>query len=84
MISRYQKHSVVDRLQSSKQRARKRGRFAPLSWQRIIAAIKFSPVSSRLLDYASKLMAREPAHVILLHVLEPIHVTRDFGYGPVS
>jgi nucleotide-binding universal stress UspA family protein len=57
---------------------------APWSWRRILVAIEFSPLSGRLLDYATRLMAREPTDVILLHVLEPICVTRDFGYGPVT
>jgi nucleotide-binding universal stress UspA family protein len=54
-----------------------------LGWQRILVPVEFSRGSKSLLDCARKLALRDAAEIIVLHVLEPLHEVRDFGYGPV-
>lgn len=41
-------------------------------------------MSKRLLGYACELALEHAAKVDLLHVVEPIHDIRDFGYGAVK
>ncbi len=53
------------------------------SWQRVLVPVEFSPISRGLLDYVRKLTAHDAADIIVLHVIEPFHDVRDFGYGPV-
>lgn len=55
-----------------------------VAWQRILVPVDFSRVSKSLLGYVCTLAMQHAAEVDLLHVVEPIHDIRDFGYGPVA
>jgi nucleotide-binding universal stress UspA family protein len=49
----------------------------------ILVPIDFSTQSTRALKSAVQLARRYAATVTLIHVVEPIFYTHDFGYGPV-
>lgn len=49
----------------------------------ILVPIDFSTESTRALKSAVQLAGRYAAAVSLVHVVEPIFYTHDFGYGPV-
>ena len=49
----------------------------------ILVPIDFSTESTRALKSAVQLASRYAATVTLVHVVEPIFFTHDFGYGPV-
>lgn len=49
----------------------------------ILVPIDFSTESTRALKSAVQLASRYAATVTLVHVVEPIFYTHDFGYGPV-
>lgn len=49
----------------------------------ILVPIDFSAESTRALKSAVQLASRYAATVTLMHVVEPIFYTHDFGYGPV-
>jgi nucleotide-binding universal stress UspA family protein len=49
----------------------------------ILVPIDFSTESTRALKSAVQVASRYAATVTLVHVVEPIFYTHDFGYGPV-
>jgi nucleotide-binding universal stress UspA family protein len=49
----------------------------------ILVPVDFSTESTRALKSAVQLASRYAATITLVHVVEPIFYTHDFGYGPV-
>ena len=56
----------------------------PIRLAKILVPIDFSPCSQKALQYAVPLARRFGASITLLHVVEPIVYSMDYGYGPVS
>lgn len=84
MIPRFQKsRASLNRSPRVANKASNRKATSSFSWQRVLVPVEFSPISSALLDYACKLTGHDAADIIVLHVVEPFHDVRDFGYGPV-
>ena len=52
--------------------------------KRILVPIDFSRESVKALKYAAVLAGQYGAGTTLLHVVEPIHLVCDYGYGPVA
>jgi nucleotide-binding universal stress UspA family protein len=51
---------------------------------RILVPVDFSPESKNALRYAAAFARQFGASMTLLHVVEPIVCSADFGYGPVT
>src|SRR5438874_698394 len=75
------KHTLEDRviLTSKPSRAQPMMRLA-----RMLVPVDFSPESKNALRYAAAFARQFGASVTMLHVVEPIMCSADFGYGPVS
>jgi nucleotide-binding universal stress UspA family protein len=52
--------------------------------QRILVPVDFSPESVKAIKYAEVLDRQYKAAITLLHVVEPIHLVCDYGYGLVA
>ena len=51
---------------------------------RVLVAIDFSEESKKALDYAGAFARQFGASVALVHVVEPILCSGDYGYGPIT
>src|SRR5262245_52802460 len=56
---------------------------APIHLKRILVPVDFSVASTKALAYSFALARQFGAELILLHVVEPIPWSADYGYGEV-
>ena len=53
------------------------------AWRAILVPVDFSLESTKALKSAAGMARVSGAHLELVHVVEPLHITYDWGYGPV-
>src|ERR1051325_11400017 len=54
-----------------------------IKFQTILLAIDYSATSQIVMRYTKAFARHFDARLVLLHVVEPVASTQDFGYGPV-
>lgn len=53
------------------------------AWRAILVPVDFSIESTKALKSAAGMARASGAHLELIHVVEPLHIIYDCGYGPV-